>query len=136
MDKAVRESVAALWEPMAAAIGNGALANGLLIESMMKAINTSLEAGGYTHKDVADWLRKDMLVIDGMDEVKTKPEEDEEVAMHFAMVRAIIDKHMAVLHPKEAKFVTSIGERLGVEGRPLSYKQREWLFQIARKYGV
>lgn len=131
MDEATRESVAALLE----LIWTGTPTREEQ-DRYLAAIEAALDMRGHTPKELADWIRQDRLEIEGMMEVKTKPEEEEEIAMHYVMVTGLLGKHSGIMHPKEHKFILSVKDRLEIEKRPLSYKQREWLFSIGRKYGV
>lgn len=136
MDKLTRDSVAALWELLWSDEGRGDDEYFSHVINTARAMRAVLDSSGSTVKDVADWIRQDRLEIEGMEDVKTKVEEDQEIAEHFGLATAVHDKHYNRLNVNEAKFILSVTERLSVEKRTLSDKQKKWLFAIARKYGV
>lgn len=130
MDKLTRNSIAALWEMLWTAGDSGT--QRVAIDSMFGV----MEASGITHTDVANWIRQDMMEIAGMEDVQSKPEQIAEQQEHKALAERILFLHYRNLHDKEKKFLESVVERINKEGWFLSPKQRKWLFDLGRKYGV
>lgn len=130
MDKLTRNSIAALWEMLWTAGDSGT--QRVAMDTMFGV----MEASGITHKDVADWIRADRLEIGGMDGVLSKPEQEVERQEHRDMAKKVLSANYRKLHEKERKFLESVMEQIEVEQRFLSPKQKKWLFDLARKYGV
>ena len=76
MDKAVRESIAALWEVLWVEDGRSNEEYYEHIITTAHAMRAVMDSGGVSVKDVGDWLRKDALVIEWMGEVMTNGEEE------------------------------------------------------------
>lgn len=136
MDKATRDSVAVLWETMVSAIRGGTLDNWALIEHLMKGMDASLKAGGYTQADVAKWIREDKLEIEGFGDAQSMTDQEKEREEHLLMAEALIMNRYKILNMKEKQFLESVVKQIKEEERFLSPKQKKWLFDIARRYGV
>ena len=135
MDKLARDSVAAVWEVLWSRGDNDVQTYDKTM-SMMDTMERVMENAGITPKDVADWIRQDRLEIDGLAGVQSQPEKEAERADHKAMAERIMFLHYRKLHEKEQKFLESVTERIDAEGWFLSPKQKKWLFDLGRKYGV
>lgn len=150
MQQDVRESVAALLETAMAEHSD------VITLTTIKAINTVLVSGGHTPKDVGDWLRKGQSVevksaevgfsYKKSDGTKWRPSALAPIPSGFTEEEACkkgaeyLERHFAyptfTMEEKEKDFVNSVYKRLAMQKRWLSVKQKRWLDEIARKYGV
>lgn len=138
MDKHVRESVAALWEMMWTVPHSGMSADEQTARVMMTmgSMTAVLQAAGVTHGDIADWIRQDRVELPDLEGVNSKGEDNQERDEQLALAERVMFLHYRKLHEKEQKFLESVTEQIRDEGRYLSPKQKKWLFDLARKYGV
>lgn len=139
MDKAVRDSIAALWEVLWVEDGRSAEEYYEHIITTAHAMRAVMDSGGVSVKDVGDWLRKDMLVIEGMDGAMTNGEEEYVMEQQLELAEKVHHQwrnNVINLDSKELKFVESVIGRLRDEQRMLSVKQRKWLYDIARQQRV
>ena len=139
MDKAVRESIAALWEVLWVEDGRSNEEYYEHIITTAHAMRAVMDSGGVSVKDVGDWLRKDALVIEGMGEVMTNGEEEYVMEQQLELAEKVHHQwksNVINLDSKELKFVESVIGRLRDEQRMLSVKQRKWLYDIARQQRV
>ena len=129
MDKAVRDSIAALWEVLWVEDGRSNEEYYEHIITTAHAMRAVMDSGGVSVKDVGDWLRKDMLVIEGMEGAMTNGEEEYVMEQQLELAEKVHHQwrsNIINLDSKELKFVESVIGRLRDEQRMLSVKQRKW----------
>ena len=139
MDKVVRDSIAALWEVLWVEDGRSNEEYYEHIITTAHAMRAVMDSGGVSVKDVGDWLRKDMLVIEGMEGAMTNGEEEYVMEQQLELAEKVHHQwksNVINLDSKELKFVESVIGRLRDEQRMLSVKQRKWLYAIARQQRV
>ena len=128
MDKAVRGSVAALWESFWGSTAEQRPA-------VLVAMSATMTAGGVTVRDVADWIRQDRVELPDMSDVSIKPEGQRRTEEQMDLVKALANYHYNKMSKTESAFIESVAQQLD-DGRYLSSKQAAWLNGLGRKYGV
>lgn len=131
MDKMVRDSVAALLDLVEESRGHGAD-----VVFYVNTIHDVLAAEGKTLKDVANYIRQDVMVIEGMESVPHNLEVEQRIDLYKEWLAAIKASPVSSHFPfKETKFIDSVGQWLDA-GRELTPKQRRWFLDICKRANV
>lgn len=131
MDKRVRDSVAAMLDLIEDSAGHGAD-----MVFYMNTMRDALKVEGKTLKDVANYIRQDVMVIEGMESVPHNLEVEQRIDLYKEWLGQIKASPVSSHFPfKETKFIDSVGQWLDA-GRELTPKQRRWFLDICRRANV